>query len=254
MLRSVYAAIWNFLYRMASPRHFYWLSSRLIPWLAAATALTLGYGLYGGLFVAPPDYQQGESYRIIFVHVPSAWMSLFTYVFMATCAAIHLIWRMKLADVMAMQAAPLGAWFTFLALATGSLWGKPMWGTWWVWDARLTSELILLFLYLGIIALRSAIEDQRTAGRACAVLAIVGVVNVPIIHYSVEWWASLHQGPTITKFDKPSMHSSMLAPLLISALGFQFYFFTTLLMRARNEVLERERDSTWVNDDLRGLN
>jgi heme exporter protein C len=167
---------------------------------------------------------------------------------MATSGAIGLIWRIKLADVVAASSAPIGASFTFLALATGSLWGKPMWGTWWVWDARLTSELILLFLYLGFIALQSAIEDKRNAARASAVLALVGVVNIPIIHYSVEWWNTLHQGPTVTKFDKPSIHLSMLVPLLLMAIAFKLYYLMTVLMRARCEVLERERNSSWARD------
>jgi heme exporter protein C len=246
MIRRAYDAVWAFLYRMASPRHFYHLAGKFIPWLGVITALLFAYGLYGALLKAPADYQQGDSFRIIYVHVPSAWMSLFAYVFMATCGAIHLIWRMKLADVMATVSAPVGASFTFLALATGALWGKPMWGTYWVWDARLTSELILLFLYLGIIALRSAIDDPRAAGRAAAVLGLVGVVNIPIIHYSVEWWNTLHQGPTVSKFEKPSIHLDMLIPLLVMSAAFQFYFFTAILMRGRNEVLYRERNASWV--------
>jgi heme exporter protein C len=175
-------------------------------------------------------------------------MSMFVYVFMAVLSGIHLIWNIKLADVMARSSAALGASFTFLALATGSLWGKPMWGAWWVWDARLTSELILLFLYLGYIALVSAIEDPRAAARAGGVLILVGVVNIPIIHYSVEWWNTLHQGPTVTKLDKPSIHVSMLIPLLLMALAFQLYYFTVVLMRARVELLDRERRSAWVQE------
>lgn len=240
--------IWLFFHKLASPKHFYRISGLLIPWLAAITAILLVVGLYLGLFVAPPDYQQGESYRIIFVHVPSAWMSMFIYTFMAVLSAIYLIWNIKLADVMARSSAVLGASFTLLALATGSLWGKPMWGAWWVWDARLTSELILLFLYLGYIALVMAIEDVRTAARAGAVLILVGVVNIPIIHYSVEWWNTLHQGPTVTKLDKPSIHLSMLVPLLLMAGAFQFYYFTVVLMRARAELLDRERRSEWVRE------
>ena len=205
-------------------------------------------GLYLGLVVAPPDYQQGESYRIIFIHVPSAWMSLFIYVVMAGSSAIGLIWRIKLAEVIAISSAPIGASFTFLALATGSLWGKPMWGTWWVWDARLTSELLLLFLYLGVIALYNAVEDKRTAARAAGILAIVGVVNIPIIHYSVEWWNTLHQGPTVTKFDAPSIHLSMLIPLLLMALAFKLYYVVLVLLRSRCEVLQRERNSKWVQE------
>lgn len=238
--------IWLFFHKLASPRYFYRISGQLLPWLSGLTVLLLLAGLYLGLFVAPPDYQQGESYRIIFVHVPSAWMSLFIYVFMAAQSAVYLIWNIKLADVMARSSAALGASFTFLALATGSLWGKPMWGAWWVWDARLTSELILLFLYMGYIALVAAIEDSRTAARAGGLLILVGVVNIPIIHYSVEWWNTLHQGPTVTKFDKPSIHLSMLVPLLLMAAAFQFYYFSVVLMRARVEVLERERRSEWV--------
>ncbi|MDF9392221.1 MULTISPECIES: heme ABC transporter permease [Methylococcus] len=240
--------MWTFFHKLASPKYFYRISGKLIPWLGTITAVLFVSGLYFGLFKAPPDYQQGESYRIMFVHVPAAWMSLFIYTFMAVLYAIHLIWNIKLADVMASSSAAMGASFTFLALATGSLWGKPMWGTWWVWDARLTSELILLFLYLGYIALVSAIEDKRTAARAGGLLILVGVVNIPIIHYSVEWWNTLHQGPTVTKLDKPSIHPSMLLPLLLMALAFQCYYFTLVLVRARTELLERERRSAWIKE------
>ncbi len=219
-----------------------------MPWLSALFLLLLLPGLYGGLVLAPPDYQQGESYRIIFIHVPAAWMSLFIYVVMAFCGVVIVVWRMKLAEIVLISSAPIGASFTFLALATGSLWGKPMWGTWWVWDARLTSELILLFLYLGVIGLHGAIEDKRVASRAVAILAIVGVVNIPIIHYSVEWWNSLHQGPTITKFDKPSIHWSMLLPLLLMALAFQVYYVVALFQRCRGELLLRERNNKWVQE------
>ena len=219
-----------------------------MPWLAGIFMLLLLAGLYGGLVLAPPDYQQGESYRIIFVHVPAAWMSLFIYMVMAFCGVVILVWRMKLAEVVLISSAAIGASFTFLALATGSLWGKPMWGTWWVWDARLTSELILLFLYLGVIGLHGAIEDKRIASRAVAILAIVGVVNIPIIHYSVEWWNSLHQGPTVTKFDKPSIHWSMLLPLLLMALAFQVYYVLALFQRCRAELLLRERNSKWAQE------
>ncbi len=238
--------MWPFLHRLASPPRFYAFSGRLTPWLGAATVLLLALGLYLGLVVAPADYQQGESYRIMFIHVPAAWMSLFVYVLMAGAGAIALIWKIKLAEVVAVASAPLGASFTFLALVTGSLWGKPMWGTWWEWDGRLTSELILLFLYLGCMALYSAIEDRRAAARAMALLALVGVVNIPIIHYSVEWWNTLHQGPTVTKFDAPSIHPSMLWPLLVMALAFKLYYFTVLMLRTRNELLLRERGSAWV--------
>lgn len=240
--------MWLFIHKLASPKYFYDISGKLIPWLGGLTSLTLLVGLYYGLIVAPPDYQQGESYRIMFIHVPSAWMSMFIYVLMAVWSAINLIWNIKLADVMAGSSAAIGASFTFLALVTGSLWGKPMWGAWWVWDARLTSELILLFLYLGYIALVAAIEDRRTAARAGGVLILVGVVNIPIIHYSVEWWNTLHQGPTVTKFDKPSIHLSMLIPLLVMAAAFKLYYLTVVLMRARAEVLDRESRSAWVRE------
>ena len=240
--------MWIYFHRLGSPPHFYRFSGWLVPWLGWICAGLIAAGLYGGLVLAPPDYQQGESYRIIYIHVPSAWMSLFIYVVMAAAAAVGLIWRIKIAEVVAISSAPVGASFTFIALVTGSLWGKPMWGTYWVWDARLTSELILLFLYLGIIGLYTAIEDRRTASRAISVLAIVGVVNIPIIHYSVEWWNTLHQGPTVAKFGAPSIHLSMLLPLLVMAAGFKLYYLSVMLIHSRNEMLERERNSAWVRE------
>lgn len=212
--------------------------------------LLLAAGLVGGLVLAPADYQQGDSFRIIYIHVPSAWMSLFVYVCMASAALAALVWRLKIAEIMLRAAAPLGAWFTFLALVTGAIWGKPMWGTWWVWDARLTSELILLFLYLGIMALDGAIEDRRMGARAAAVLTLIGVVNIPIIHYSVEWWSTLHQGPTVTKLDKPSIHVGMLIPLLLMSLAFMSYFAAVLLVRMRTGILAYDRNSTWVREML----
>ena len=240
--------IMKFLHRLASPPYFYRLTSTVMPWLSALFAVLLLSGLYGGLVLAPADYQQGDSFRIIYIHVPAAWMSLFIYMVMAISGAIGIVWRIKLAEIMAISSAPIGASFTFLALVTGSLWGKPMWGAWWVWDARLTSELLLLFLYLGVIALYGAIEDKRTASRAVAILAIVGVVNIPIIHYSVEWWNTLHQGPTVTKFDAPSIHITMLIPLLLMAVAFKLFYIITVLLRARSELLERERNSKWVKE------
>ena len=238
----------QFFHKMASPRYFYNFAGRLIPWLAAACLLFILAGLYYGLIEAPPDYQQGDSYRIMFIHVPAAWMSMFVYVVMAGAGLVGLVWHIKLAEMVAISSATIGASFTFLALVTGSLWGKPMWGTWWVWDARLTSELILLFLYLGVIALYNAVEDKRTAARSTAILALVGVVNIPIIHYSVEWWNTLHQGATVTKFDKPSIDISMLIPLLLMAVAFKLYYALVVLMRARCEVLERERNTQWVRE------
>lgn len=238
--------LYLFFHQMASPKYFYRYTGILMPWIGLGSVIALVWGLYLGLFVAPPDYQQGQSYRIMFVHVPSAWMSMFIYVFMAVLSAIYLIWNIKLAEIMARSSAVLGASFTFLALITGSLWGKPMWGAWWVWDARLTSELILLFLYLGYMALISAVEDVRLSGRAGSLLLLVGVVNIPIIHYSVEWWNTLHQGPTVTKLDKPSIHRSMLWPLLLMAVSFQLFYFWLVTLRARTELIWRERRSDWV--------
>ena len=241
--------MWKFLHRLASPPHFYRIAINLIPWLAIPGLLLIGYGAYAGLFVAPPDYQQGDAFRIIYVHVPAAYLSMMAYMIMAVSAGIGLIWRMKLAHAVAAAAAPLGAWFTFLALATGSIWGRPMWGTWWEWgDPRLTSELVLLFLYFGYMALRGAIDDTSKADRASAVLALVGAVNVPIIHFSVEWWSSLHQGPTLVKKGGPAMDTAMLYPLLAMILGFTLLFGALLLRRVRTEVLFRERRKRWVRD------
>jgi heme exporter protein C len=245
--------MWVWFHKLGSPRYFYDFAGRLIPWLGAICVLLLGAGVYLGLFVAPADYQQGESYRIIFIHVPSAWMSMFVYVVMASAGAVVLVWRVKLAEIIASASAPLGASFTFLALATGSLWGKPMWGAWWVWDARLTSELVLLFLYLGFMALEATIEDRRTAARATAILALVGVVNIPIIHYSVYWWNTLHQGATVSKMDAPSIHLSMLIPLLLMAAAFQIYYLAVLLMSARAELLSRERRTRWVAEVVKNV-
>ncbi|MDH5368403.1 MAG: heme ABC transporter permease [Gammaproteobacteria bacterium] len=237
-------------HQFASPPYFYRISGLWLPYIMGVSVLLFIYGLYGGLILAPTDYEQGEAYRIIFVHVPAAWMSMFVYMVMAVTGAIALVWRLKLAEIVMISCAPIGASFTFLALVTGSIWGKPMWNTWWVWDARLTSELLLLFLYLGVMALYNAIEDRRTAARAVAILALVGVVNIPIIHYSVEWWNTLHQGPTVTKFDKPSIHLSMLIPLLVMAVAFKLFYIGSLFMRVRTELLKREQKSKWVAELL----
>jgi heme exporter protein C len=238
----------EFLDKYGSPKTAYQTARTLAPWFGWISIILFILGLAGGLVYAPPDYEQGESFRIIYVHVPSAWMSLFIYVVMASAGGMSLIWKVKLSDAIASSCAPLGASFTFLALATGSLWGKPMWGTWWVWDARLTSELILLFLYLGFMALQSSIDDRRMAARAGAVLALVGLVNIPIIHFSVEWWSTLHQGPTVSKFDAPSIDIRMLVPLLIMSIACMFYFAAMLLVRTRCEILQRERNTAWVQE------
>src|SRR5262245_6595528 len=242
--------MWTWFHQLASPPHFYRVAGKLTPWFAWPALILIVVALYGGLVLAPPDYQQGDAFRIIYMHAPSAWMSLFIYVLMAVAAAVGLIWRMKLAHAVAASCAPVGASFTFAALATGALWGQPMWGTWWVWDARLTSELILLFLYLGYMALRSSIDDLQRADRASAVLAIIGVINVPIIHYSVVWWNTLHQAPSVTKMGAPTISTSMLVPLLMMILGFTLFFAAVLLIRVRGEVLRRERSALWIREAL----
>ncbi len=240
----------RFIHVLGSPAYYYQWTGRLIPWLTAITAILFAVGLYCSFFIAPADYQQGESYRIMFIHVPSAWLSMMAYMVMAIAGVIALIWRIKVAETTVMASAPIGAMFTAFALITGMLWGKPMWGAYWVWDARLTSELVLLFLYIGVIALGSAIEEKRSAARACSILAIVGVVNIPIIHYSVVWWNTLHQGASVSKFDAPSIHVSMLIPLLIMVVAFKTIFFLLLFMRSRTELLLREQNTKWVNSVL----
>jgi heme exporter protein C len=241
---------WTWFHRLASPPYIYALARRLTPWFGWLSGLLILAGLYGGLVLAPPDYQQGDGFRIIYVHAPSAWMSLMVYTTMALAAAVGLIWRMKVAHAVAASCAPIGASFTFAALVTGSLWGAPMWGTWWQWDPRLTSELILLFLYLGYMGLRSSIEDTQRADRASAVLAVVGIVNVPVIHYSVTWWNSLHQAPTVMRLGRPAMPPAMLAPLLVMLLAFTLFFVAVLLVRLRGEILSRERAASWIREVL----
>ncbi len=241
--------MWKLFHRFASPPHFYRLAATLAPWLMAPALILIGYGVYAGLFLAPMDYQQKDAFRIIYVHVPSAYLSVMAYMIMAISGGIGLIWRIKLAHAVAAAAAPLGAAFTFLALATGSIWGKPMWGTWWEWgDPRMTSELILLFLYFGYMALRAAIDDTAKADKASAVLALVGIVNVVIVHFSVEWWSSLHQGQTLMRKDGPAMDPAMLYPLLANIFGFTLLFGSLLLRRVRTEVLFRERRTRWVRE------
>ncbi|MDR2013794.1 MAG: heme ABC transporter permease [Rhodanobacter sp.] len=233
-------------HKLGSPPTFHRLAGALMPWFYGI-AIALGViGIYGGLVLAPRDYQQGDAYRIIFVHVPSAWMGMFAYFFMAANAFIALIWRIKLSEVMAMASAPAGATFTFITLVTGSLWGKPMWGTWWEWDARLTSELVLLFLYLGVIGLYHAIEDRRQAARAAGFLALIGTVNIPIVHFSVNWWNTLHQASTVRLLGPSKIDSSMLWPLLVMALATHLWFFGTLLARTRTGLLELDGGKDWV--------
>jgi heme exporter protein C len=232
----------------SSPKTFYPLAGKLVPWFSALAVILTFIGLYLGFFVAPTDYKQGESYRIIFIHVAAAWMSMFIYVVMAGWAAVGMIWSTKLSDMLAGALAPTGAMFTFVALWTGALWGKPTWGTYWIWDARLTSELILLFLYIGYIALRSAIDDPRRAARASALLAVVGVINVPIIYFSVRWWNTLHQGASVSPQMAPKMAATMVWAMFVMVFAFWMYTIAVVLARVRSEILERERNTAWVTE------
>lgn len=239
------------LFTFASPVRFYGLTGVLIPWLWAACIALAGAGLYMGFFVAPTDATQGEAYRVIFIHVPAAWMSMVLYLVMAFWAAIGWAFNARLASMVARAIAPTGAMFTFLALWTGAFWGKPTWGAWWVWDARLTSELILLFLYLGFLALVNAIDDTRRADQAGALLAVVGAVNVPIIYFSVKWWNTLHQGATISMTAAPKMAQTMLTAMLLMTFAFWAYAFAVVFMRARAIVIEREQHTEWVTELVR---
>ena len=220
----------------ANPTRFLRLTSKLQPIAMVVTLITMGAGLYYSLFQSPPDYQQSETVRMMYVHVPAAWMAMFCYIALAASSAVALIWRHMVADIVAKSTAPIGACFTFLALATGSLWGKPMWGTWWVWDARLTSVLILFFLYLGYMVLYNAFDEPTRGARAAAILAIVGVINVPIIKFSVDWWNTLHQPASVVKMDGPAIHPSMLTPLLLMAVGYTAFYFWVLFIRSRAEL------------------
>ncbi|MPY73326.1 MAG: heme transporter HemC [Alphaproteobacteria bacterium] len=224
------------MHRFANPSRFLRAANAVLPWCAGLTVLLLAAGLYFALLGSPPDYQQGETVRIMYIHVPSAWMALFVYGCMAAASASALIWRHPLADLIAKSAAPIGAGFTLICLLTGSLWGKPMWGAWWVWDARLTSVLVLFFLYLGYIALVNAFDDPVRGYRAAGILALVGVVNLPIIKFSVDWWNTLHQPASVMRLDGPAIHPAMLWPLLLMAGGFMLFFVTVLILRVRGEI------------------
>ncbi|ENA29534.1 MULTISPECIES: heme ABC transporter permease [Pseudomonas] len=237
---------WTFFHKLGSPKWFYEISGRWLPILAWAAACFVMVGMVWGLVFAPQDYQQGNSFRIIYIHVPAAFLAQSGYLLLAIAGVVSLVWKMKLADVALKCAAPVGAWMTFVALVTGSIWGKPTWGAWWVWDARLTSMLILLFLYFGIIALGQAISNRESSAKACAVLAIVGVINLPIIKYSVEWWNTLHQPATFTLTEKPTMPIEMWLPLLIMVVGFYCFFGAVVLMRMRLEILRRESRTSWA--------
>lgn len=238
---------WVWFHRFGSPPYFYRFAGRWAPWFLGVSLVLLAVGLYGGLVVAPADYFQSDVFRIIYVHVPSAYLSEMTYVWMALSAAVALIWRIKVGHAVAAACAPAGAGFTAVSLVTGMIWGQPTWGTYWQWDPRIVSQLFVLFFFLGYIALRGAIEDRERADRASAVLAIVGVVNLPIVHYSVVWWNSLHQGPTLTK---GAMPMSMAWPLLVMLGAYTFYFIAIMLMRARAELLRRERGGAWLREEL----
>lgn len=241
-------ALTLWFHKLGSPPYFYRFAGRLLPWLYASSLLVAVAALYLGLVQAPADYLQGESVRILYIHVPCAWMSLFAYLTMAVAGFVAVVWRIKLAELVAMACAPVGAAFTFVTLATGSLWGRPTWGTYWVWDARLTSELVLLFLYFGVIGLYRAFDDPRRGARAACLLALIGVVNLPIVHYSVEWWSTLHQGRSVRLMGESSIHPSMLVPLLLMALATHVYFFASVFARARVALLEQEGGKDWVRE------
>ncbi|KTD29412.1 heme ABC transporter permease CcmC [Legionella maceachernii] len=240
--------MWNFLYQMASPKVFYQMTKPWLSKLRFSALLFLAVGIIWGLFFAPPDYQQGDAFRIIYIHVPSAFLSMAIYGWMGFLALLLLVWGIKMAGMMLGIAAQLGASMAFLALLTGSIWGKPMWGTWWVWDARLTSELILFLLYLAILATKSSFQSKEQGDKIVAILTLVGLIDLPIIHYSVYWWNSLHQGATLSVFAKPKIASPMLYPLLLTLLGFSLYCTWIMLHKARSEILSRERKQHWVKE------
>ncbi|MEE4244768.1 MAG: heme ABC transporter permease [Kangiellaceae bacterium] len=241
---------WTWFFKLGSPRWFFQTAGRWQSYFWALSAIGLIGGSIWGLFLAPPDYYQGDLQRIMYVHVPAAYLSMMIYVIMAVSGAIGIIWRMKMAYIVSISCSPIGAAFTFLALVTGSLWGRPTWGTYWVFDARLTSELILLFLYVGHMALFNAFDDVKKADRAAAILAIVGVINIPIIHFSVEWWNSLHQSASLSKLEKPNIDSALLWPLLTMILSFKLFFVAILLPWIRNTILWRERNTRWVKEEV----
>ena len=236
----------GFTYKLLTPKAFYSTSASFLPWLVCLFILLFSYGLLAGLFIVPADYQQGDGFRIIYVHVPSAFLGMGIYFIMAISAVLTLVWRIKIAAVCMACSAPIGAWFTSLALVTGAIWGKPMWGTWWIWDARLTSMLILLFLYLGFIALRSVITDIQSRDRASSIIALVGAINLPIIHYSVVWWNTLHQPSSFNLFKAPAIAPVMLYPLLSAIAAFFLFYLIIVILKMQNEILWRERKTEWV--------
>ena len=240
--------MWTFIHKLGSPRWFYRISSVILPYLTVFTLITLAVGSVWGLAYAPMDYKQGNSFRIIYLHVPVAFISLAGYYLMAIAGAVSLIWRIKMAEIVLKVAAPIGALMTFLALFSGAIWGKPTWGTYWVWDARITSMVILFFLYIGVIALMNAFERDNLGARSAAILALIGTVNIPIIYKSVDWWFTLHQPATLKLTEKPSMHPDMLWPLLIMIVGIYALYALLVLLYARYEILKREQKSNWVKE------
>ena len=237
-------------HKLGSPPVFYRVCQVVAPWLWAGAAICAAFGLYKALYVVPPDYQQSDSFRILYVHVPAAWQAMAGYLAMSILAIIALVWRIRTTEIMAMMGAPIGAAFTTICLATGSIWGRPMWGTWWAWDARLTSMLVLLFVYLGIMGLYAAFEDKRKGARVACILILVGLVNIPIIHFSVEWWTTLHQGSTISFFGESSMDASMMPPLWWMVIATKLMFGAALLDRSRNELVEQDRRKGWVRQKM----
>ena len=242
--------MWQWFHKLGSPRSFYHISGKCLPWLASATVLLIATGVVWGLAFAPPDARQGNSFRIIYIHVPASFLALAGYYVMAIAGAVGMIWKMKLADMVMIAAAPLGAALTFIALFTGAVWGKPTWGAYWIWDARITSMLVLFFLYIGIIALSRSYGTRETGARACAILALVGTVNIPIIYKSVDWWYTLHQPATIKMTGAPSMHPDMFKPLLVMIIGFYCFYTLVLLLNTRTEILQREGRTAWVKQLL----
>lgn len=240
----------NFLHRFGSPQYAYQIAGICLPWFSMGCLALMIYGTVNGLFLAPMDAVQGDAYRMIYIHVPAAFLSLMIYAIIFVNSVIYLVWHIKLADIVAKTSASIGTIYTIIALLSGALWGKPMWGTWWIWDARLTSELILLFLYMGYIGLRGAIREPIRAAKASAILAIVGMVDIPIIHFSVEWWATLHQGATLVRFAKPSIAAEMLYPLLAMLGAFILFYISLLCVRIRLEILKREWKTEWVREWL----
>jgi heme exporter protein C len=249
-MSKLWLMIKKWLIEMGSPPLFYKWSTKTLPWLFISAILILGIGLFWGLLFAPTDYKQGDVYRILYIHVPSAILGQSIFMFMAFCGFINVIWRAKISGMMLKSAAPIGVSFTLLALVTGSIWGKPTWGTWWVWDARLTSTLILFFIYAALIGLHSTIEDKTKADRAVSILSIVGLAIIPVIKKSVDWWQTLHQPSTFTITSSPSMSPDMYQPLLLCLIGFYLFFALLLTLNLRNEILERERTRNWVKQLL----